>query len=171
MNHAPAPAFDMAAIVLEQADRLFQLHVTPQCLAAADGGEWPEAAWRAAEEAGLPLALVPEALGGAGLPALVAALLLRRSAFFAFPAPLAETVIAAALWAEASGAVAEGPLTLSPDLDGSPRAAARRRRFPPRRWATRRALGGAGHRRTDLTPTTSRVRPISRSCRDPPTSP
>jgi len=121
MNHDSSPALaDMSAIVLEQADRLFQLHVTPQCLAGADQGVWPEAAWRAAEETGLPLALVPEALGGVGLAPTVAALLMRRSAFFAFPAPLAETMVAAALWADASGEVAEGPLTLAPDLDGSP---------------------------------------------------
>jgi acyl-CoA dehydrogenase len=106
---------DVSGILLEQADRLFQAHVTPQCLAAADQGQWPEAAWNAAVEAGLPLALVPEALGGVGLAPAVVALLVRRSAFFAFPAPLAETMVAAALWAETSGTVAEGPLTLAPD--------------------------------------------------------
>jgi acyl-CoA dehydrogenase len=109
---------DMSAILLEQADRLFQTHATPQTLAAADQGEWPEAAWRAAEEAGLTLALVPEELGGVGLPPAVACLLIRRAGTYAFPAPLAETMLATALWAEASGEVAEGTLTLAPDLEG-----------------------------------------------------
>jgi acyl-CoA dehydrogenase len=109
---------DMSAILLEQADRLFQLHATPQTLAAADQGAWPEAAWKAAEEAGLPLALVPEDLGGVGLSPAVACLLIRRAASYAFPAPLAETMVAAALWAEASGELAEGALTLAPDTDG-----------------------------------------------------
>jgi alkylation response protein AidB-like acyl-CoA dehydrogenase len=60
---------DMSAIVLEQADRLFQQHVNKTILAEADGGKWPAPLWTALEDAGLPLALVPEAAGGVGLTA------------------------------------------------------------------------------------------------------
>ena len=59
MSEAPVASLilpDMSAILLEQAERLFQLHATPQTLAAADQDAWPEAAWKAAEEAGLTLA-------------------------------------------------------------------------------------------------------------------
>ena len=58
---------DMSAIVLEQADRLFQQHVNKSILSEADGGTWPAPLWTALEDAGLPLALVPEAAGGVGL--------------------------------------------------------------------------------------------------------
>lgn len=60
---------DMSAIVLEQADRLFQQHVNKNVLSEADGGKWHVPLWAALEDAGLPLALVPEAAGGVGLAA------------------------------------------------------------------------------------------------------
>lgn len=105
---------DVSAILLDQADRLFRLYAGKDILAAADGGAWPEALWRAVEEAGLPLALVPEDAGGAGLGMPDAARLLRRSAYHTVPLPLAETLVGAALWAEAGGAVPEGSITLAP---------------------------------------------------------
>lgn len=112
---APAPqADDTTAIVLEQTDRLLAQHVTPECLAAADAGTWPDAAWRALEVAGLPLALVPEDAGGVGLPPPVAAHVIRRVGYHALPAPLAETMIGNALWVEAGGDPVEGPVTLAP---------------------------------------------------------
>jgi acyl-CoA dehydrogenase len=114
---------DMSAILLEQADRMFEMHASAETLAAADQGAWPEAAWHAAQEAGLTLALVPEALGGVGLSPADACLLIRRSANYAFPAPLAETMVASALWAQASGEVPEGALSLAPDLDRRTRLA------------------------------------------------
>src|SRR5882672_11860033 len=66
--HRHSEAEDLSAIVLEQADRLFRGEVTKQRMADADGGAWPSAIWQAVEQAGLPLALVPEAQGGAGVP-------------------------------------------------------------------------------------------------------
>lgn len=112
---APDAASDsISAILLEQADRLFVQHVSPERLHAADAGEWPATIWAAVEEAGLPLALIPEAQGGYGLPASDAFRLIRRAAYHTAPVPLGETMIAAALWAQASGEVAEGILTLAP---------------------------------------------------------
>ena len=105
---------DMSAIVLEQADRLFAQHVDKKVLSAADSGQWPDALWRAVEDAGLPLALVTEMKGGAGLAADVAANLIRRSAFHSVPLPLAETMIANALWTDAGGEVIAGAVTLAP---------------------------------------------------------
>jgi acyl-CoA dehydrogenase len=105
---------DVSTILVDQADRLFQLHAGKEELAAADAGIWPEALWRAVEEAGLPLALVPEAAGGIGLGMPDAARLIRRSAYRTVPLPLAETLIGAALWAEAGGDLVEGPITLAP---------------------------------------------------------
>ena len=105
---------DMSAIVLEQADRLFQQNVNKTILAEADGGKWPTPLWAALEVAGLPLAMVPETAGGVGLAAGVAALLIRRAAFYSVPLPLAETMIANRLWVDAGGDVLEGAVTLAP---------------------------------------------------------
>ncbi|HEY0440956.1 MAG TPA: acyl-CoA dehydrogenase family protein [Xanthobacteraceae bacterium] len=113
---APAPqADDTAAIVLEQTDRLLAQHVTPACLTAADAGTWAADAWAALEQAGLPLALVPEEAGGVGLSPAVAAQVMRRTGYHALPVPLPETMIANALWVEAGGDPIEGPTTLAPD--------------------------------------------------------
>jgi acyl-CoA dehydrogenase len=107
-------ADDLSAIVLEQADRLFAGEVTRECLALADRGEWPAAAWRAIEQAGFPLALVPEEQGGAGIAAVDAWRLMRRAGYHTVPLPLPETMLAAALWAQASGVAPPGVLTLAP---------------------------------------------------------
>lgn len=107
-------ADDLSGIVLDQADRLFADVVTPQRLAAADRGEWPAAVWDAVEQAGLPLALVPEAHGGVGLAPAAAFLLMRRAAYHTLPVPLAETMMAAALWSQAAGEAVPGTLTLAP---------------------------------------------------------
>ena len=107
-------AEQLSAIVLEQADRLFRGEVTKPRLADADSGSWPSAIWQAVEQAGLPLALVPEARGGAGLPPADALRLIRRAGYHTLPVPLPETIFAAALWTEAAGAAIEGPLSLAP---------------------------------------------------------
>ena len=105
---------DTSTIMLDQVDRLFERYVTKDRLADADRGEWPRAIWEAVQQAGLPLALVPEAQGGVGLPPVDALRLIRRAAYHTLPIPLGETVIAAALWAEASGERVEGALSLAP---------------------------------------------------------
>jgi acyl-CoA dehydrogenase len=105
---------DMSTIVLEQADRLFQQHVNNTVLAEADGGKWAAPLWAALEDAGLPLAMVPDADGGVGLAAGTAAQLIRRAAFYSVPLPLAETMIANRLWVDAGGDALEGTVTLAP---------------------------------------------------------
>jgi acyl-CoA dehydrogenase len=105
---------EMSNILLDQADRLFRQHADKDVLAAADRGEWPATLWQAVEEAGLPLALVPEAAGGIGLEITDVAQLVRRSAYHTLPLPLPETIIANALWAEAGGETVAGSLTLAP---------------------------------------------------------
>ncbi|WP_051512678.1 acyl-CoA dehydrogenase family protein [Skermanella stibiiresistens] len=111
---APEAEPDISAIVLEQADRLFHEHVTPAVQADADRSVWPTDLWRAVEEAGLTLALVPEHAGGFGLPPDDALRVIRRSAWAAAPIPLAETMVAAGLWSLTGGDVPEGSLTLGP---------------------------------------------------------
>jgi len=105
---------DLSAIVLEQADRLFRGEVTKERMAEADRGTWPSAIWSVVQQAGLPLALVAEQYGGVGLPPADALHLIRRAGYHTLPVPLAETMIAAALWAEASGEAVAGTLSLAP---------------------------------------------------------
>jgi acyl-CoA dehydrogenase len=107
-------AEELSAIVLEQADRLFRGEVTKQRMADADSGNWPSAIWQAVEQAGLPLALVPETHGGAGLPPAHVLRLIRRTGYHTLPVPLPETMFAVALWAEAAGAAVSGPVSLAP---------------------------------------------------------
>ncbi|MBE7248817.1 MAG: acyl-CoA dehydrogenase family protein, partial [Actinomycetospora chiangmaiensis] len=111
-------AEDIAGIVLDQVERLLAQHLTPQLLAACDGAAgaaaWPADLWGALAESGLPLALVPEAEGGIGLAATIAAWLIRRCGRAALPLPLPETVAGAALWAAAGGQVGDDALSLAP---------------------------------------------------------
>jgi acyl-CoA dehydrogenase len=156
----PSETQDLSAIVLEQADRLFRGEVTRQRMSDADGGVWPSAIWQAVERAGLPLALVPEALGGAGLSPIDALRLIRRVGYHTVPIPLPETMFAAALWAEAAGAPAQGTLSLGPtavdqsiDIARSARGFALNGRAERIPWAAQvdhilvfaRDSSGAGH--------------------------
>lgn len=109
-----AAADGLSGILLDQADRLFAAHVNQAVLADADGGAWPNTLWSAVEDAGLPAAMVPASAGGVGFGPSEVMQLIRHSAYHAVPLPLAETMVAGALWAEASGEMAEGVLTLAP---------------------------------------------------------
>ena len=114
MNDPHTTATELSSIVLEQADRVFRGETTKERLAAADRGEWPAEIWDAVEAAGLPLAMVAEASGGAGLTASDALRVIRRSGYYTLPVPLAETMIAAALWTQAGGEAPAGTLSLAP---------------------------------------------------------
>jgi acyl-CoA dehydrogenase len=105
---------DLSSIVLDQADRLFQQHVSKAILSDAENGKWSASLWAAMEQAGLPMAFVPEDQGGVGLSADVVGNLIRRAAFYSVPLPLAETMIANRLWADAGGEAAGDATTLSP---------------------------------------------------------
>jgi len=109
-----ADSEDVSSIVLDQADRLFADVVTAERLTAADRGERQEAIWKAVEQSGFPLALVPESQGGVGLSPTAAFALIRRSAYHAAPVPLAETMIGVAAWAQVSGGIVPGAVTLAP---------------------------------------------------------
>lgn len=114
MGADASEAGGLAALLLDQADRLFAQHAGRAVLAAADRGTWPEALWDAAEAAGFPLALAAEDRGGVGLGRREAGLLVRRSAYHTVPIPLAETIVANALWTEAGGEAVAGTVTLAP---------------------------------------------------------
>ena len=105
-------------LVREAAERLFEKHCGAETMRRADGGEYPQALWRALTEAGYAAALVPENAGGAGLEMSDALSLLVSAGRHAVPAPLAETMLAGWLLCAAGIAVPEGPLTVAPVREG-----------------------------------------------------
>ena len=76
--------------------RLFTDLVTKELIESAERGVWPDKLWRALEEGGLTLPLVPESGGGAGGAWLDAHVVVRAAGHHAAPVPLAETIVASA---------------------------------------------------------------------------
>ena len=122
-------------IIVDTATRIFQDLCEPATVNEAEKGEWPKALWDALEESGLPLAWVPDDLGGAGATMADGFAVLRVAGRFAAPVPLAETLMAGWLLAQAGIAVPSGPLTVAPvhadghialSVDGTLSARARR---------------------------------------------
>ncbi|MGH7047046.1 MAG: acyl-CoA dehydrogenase family protein [Stellaceae bacterium] len=124
-------------IIVDTATRIFRDLCEPATINDAEKGVWPKALWAALEESGLPLAWVPESLGGPGATMADGFAVLRAAGRFAVPVPLAETLMAGWLLACAGIAAPEGPLTLAPVhadgaivLDGDGRLAGRARHIP-----------------------------------------
>ena len=101
-------------LLLDSMTRLFESRSTKEVIDRAEHGAFPSELWRTVAETGVPLAAVPEASGGIGaawsdvLPAL------RVAGRHAAPIPLAETMVAAWLAAEAGLPVIEGPMSFGP---------------------------------------------------------
>ena len=104
-------------ILADVSTRLLTDLVTPELVAAAEGGEWPTALWRAVEENGLAMPLVPESKGGAGMTWSDAFVLVNAAGRHAAPIPLAETIVGSWLLAKAGIDVPEGSLTIAPGAD------------------------------------------------------
>ncbi len=92
---------DLRGILLEQVERLLTDRSGPDLLRVAERGEWPAALWEEVEALGLPLALVPEAMGGAGLGWGDAVAVWQVLGRHGAPLPLAGSMAAAALLAAA----------------------------------------------------------------------
>ena len=105
---------ELQTILGETCTRLFTDHATTAVLEGAEKGEWPAALWQALEENGLTLPQVPEARGGAGGSWSDAFVVLMAAGRFAAPVPLAETMLAGAILAEAGLDVPLGPMTVAP---------------------------------------------------------
>src|SRR5437763_1922261 len=101
-------------IIVDTATRIFGDLCEPQTVNAAEEGRWPEELWNALEESGLTLTWVPDALGGAGAEMIDGFAVLRVAGRFAAPVPLAETLLAGWLLAQAKIAVPAGPMTIAP---------------------------------------------------------
>src|SRR5713101_4795435 len=109
------PGFEMTdSIIVDTATRIFADLCEPGTINAAEEGKWPQALWDALEESGLTLTWVPDTLGGAGAEVIDGFQVLRVAGRFAAPVPLAETLLAGWLLAEARIAAPAGPMTLAP---------------------------------------------------------
>jgi acyl-CoA dehydrogenase len=107
-------ADDKIHIVTETATRILADLADPQTINRADNDGWKEPLWEALSAAGLPLAWVPERLGGSGATLTDGFAILGVAGRFALAAPLAETL--AAGWLLARGNLAAPPtrMTLAP---------------------------------------------------------
>jgi acyl-CoA dehydrogenase len=105
---------DTGNLLLEMTARLLAEQFDDATMRAARTGTWPQAAWDAAVEQGLPLALV-EGEQGFGVPLADGLALIGLIGRHAVPLPLAETMIGNALLARAGLPIAEGVLALVPE--------------------------------------------------------
>jgi acyl-CoA dehydrogenase len=105
---------ELQTILSETCTRLFTDHATTAVLEAAEKGQWPAGLWQALEENGLTLPQVPEGRGGAGGSWNDAFVVLMAAGRFAAPVPLAETMLAGSILAEAGLDVPMGPMTVAP---------------------------------------------------------
>jgi acyl-CoA dehydrogenase len=84
-------------LIADAARQLLRDQCTPRQVRAIEAGQSHEALWRHLEQAGFADALVPEALGGAGLGLTQAFGIWELCGAYALPVPLPETMMAGAL--------------------------------------------------------------------------
>ena len=138
---------DISNLAADAASRIFRDLGDPQALNSGRDEGRRASLWHALEEAGLTRAWVPEALGGAGASLADGFELLRVAGSFALAVPLAETLLAGWLLAQAGLEVPGGALTAAPArcgeglaLDGENRVSGRARAVPFARDAAQVAL-------------------------------
>ena len=100
-------------MLAEMIERLLDRHLDDAAQAAARDGDWLPSIWAEIAEMGLPLALLSEDQGGFGLTFSEAAEALRLLGRHAMPLPVAETMAANQLLANAGLALAEGAAGLA----------------------------------------------------------
>src|SRR5262245_66459680 len=105
-------------LVAEAAKRILDNVADPQSVNRAKDDAWKAPAWVALEEAGLTLAWVPEALGGAGAELADGFAVLREAGRSAAALPLAETLLAGWLLSKAGIASPKGAMTCAAARDG-----------------------------------------------------
>jgi acyl-CoA dehydrogenase len=101
-------------IVAETAERIFTDLADAQTINSDKNGSWKAPLWQALSEAGLPLAWVPEDCGGSGASLAEGFSVLSSAGRFAVAVPLAETMLAGWLLAQAKIASPDGEMTVAP---------------------------------------------------------
>jgi acyl-CoA dehydrogenase len=101
-------------IVAETAERIFTDLADPQTINNDKDGSWKAPLWQALTEAGLPLSWVAEELGGSGASLAEGFSVLSSAGRFGVAIPLAETMLAGWLLAQAKIASPDGAMTVAP---------------------------------------------------------
>ena len=101
-------------IVVETAERIFADLADAQTINHDKQGNWKAPLWQALTEAGLPLSWVPEDCGGSGASMAEGFAVLSAAGRFAVAVPLAETMLAGWLLAQAKITSPEGAMTVAP---------------------------------------------------------
>jgi len=104
----------MDDLLTESLQQLLKDQCTPQRVRDVEAGQSPASFWAQLEKSGFADALLPEAHGGAELTLATAFPLLELCGSFAVPVPLAQTMLARALLAQADVAPPTGSITLAP---------------------------------------------------------
>jgi acyl-CoA dehydrogenase len=98
----------------ETAQRIFADLADPQAINKSGDGAWKEPLWTALAGAGLPLAWVPEDLGGSGASLEDGFAILAAAGRAASSIPLAETMLAGWLLSQAGISSPSGRMTVAP---------------------------------------------------------
>src|ERR1700716_100924 len=115
-------------IVAETAEKIFADLADAQTINRDKNGAWKAPLWQALTESGLPLSWVPEDCGGGGASLAEGFSVLGAAGRFAVAVPLAETMLAGWLLAQAKISSPDGEMTVVPaspkdritvDADGS----------------------------------------------------
>jgi acyl-CoA dehydrogenase len=101
-------------IVAETAERIFADLADAQTINHDKQGHWKAPLWQALTEAGLPLSWVPEDCGGSGASMAEGFSVLSAAGRFAVAVPLAETMLAGWLLAQAKITAPDGAMTVAP---------------------------------------------------------
>jgi len=105
---------DTDTIVVETAEKIFADLADAQTINADAAGTWRAPLWRALSDAGLPLSWVPDDVGGSGASLAEGFGVLNAAGRFGIAVPLAETMLAGWLLAQAKLASPEGMMTIAP---------------------------------------------------------
>jgi acyl-CoA dehydrogenase len=101
-------------IVVETAERIFADLADAQTINKDTDGRWKAPLWQALAESGLPLSWVPEDCDGSGASMAEGFAVLGAAGRFGLAVPLAETMLAGWLLAQAKIASPEGMMTVAP---------------------------------------------------------
>jgi alkylation response protein AidB-like acyl-CoA dehydrogenase len=113
-NETRSAVAETENIVVETAEKIFADLADAQTVNRDQSGAWRAPLWHALAEAGLPLTWVSEELGGAGASLADGFAVLGAAGRFALAVPLAETMLAGWLLAQAKIDSPAGEMTVAP---------------------------------------------------------